>query len=251
MSTVKERNRQQHSHDFDYYSKVGQEYYDAERHPTCAAFGEASFALLKQSVPPEFGSSGQIISDIGAGQSVVAQLLGNRIDRVKALYLIDNSPEMLGYSKKLHFSNVVRCITSASEIDSLGVHFDFVVGGLGDPYNDVGFWKAVSRSLCDDGVCFYTTPSFEWASTYRSTNLSETPDSALFELRDGQRVHLPSFIFNESEQTKLMNSFGLAVQHIEHFKVSSLSSVPKKLTHLHTDTPVVTLYKVSKKTKMK
>jgi hypothetical protein len=227
------------------YAAVASEYYDVALHPTCAAFNSASFKLLQDYF---FGRAlgGAVICDIGAGKSQVARLLGSRLTQLDSFWLVDASQEMLSWSDKLNDPNIRRRIEAAENIHLLDIRFDFIVASLGDPYNCGAFWHSVERSLRTDGVCLFTTPSYEWASSFRRADRNEVTDKALFVLADGSRHYVPSYIYSPSKQCELLRVNSLEIFSIRNATIECLGSVPPKLSHLDTRTPVVTLYEISR-----
>jgi 2-polyprenyl-3-methyl-5-hydroxy-6-metoxy-1,4-benzoquinol methylase len=227
------------------YAAIASEYYDAALHPTCAAFDAASFGLLEDyfSVKTLIGA---LVCDVGAGISQVAKLLGNRVSELDALWLIDASREMLTWSDQFIYPNIRRRIAAAENLHLLGIQFDFVVASLGDPYNTSAFWHAVESSLSPDGICIFTTPSYEWASSFRRAESNEVADKALFVLADGSAHYVPSFINSPFNQSRLLRANSLEISATKHATIERLRSVPPKLSHLDAMTPVVTLYEIRK-----
>src|SRR5216683_2735662 len=81
------------------YELVAQEYYDAERHPTCANFREASRLLFRRwlSLVP----NRKLICELGAGKSLLAEILTEALRSLDTVTLVDESPSMLAYSRAL------------------------------------------------------------------------------------------------------------------------------------------------------
>lgn len=227
------------------YASVASEYYDVALHPTCAAFNSASFRLLQDYFSNRaLGSA--VICDIGAGESQVAKLLGGRLTELNAFWLIDASQEMLSCSDKFNHPNIQRRIEAAENLHLLDIRFDFIVASLGDPYNSVAFWHSMERSLKTDGVCLFTTPSYEWASSFRRADRNEIADNALFVLADGSRHYVPSHIYSPSEQCQLLRTNSLEICSTKNATIECLESIPPKLSHLNTSTPIVMLYEISR-----
>lgn len=227
------------------YATVASEYYDVALHPTCAAFSSASFRLL-QDYFSKRALGGAVICDIGAGESQVAKLLGSRLTELDVFWLVDASQEMLSCSDKFDYPNIQRRIEAAENLHLLDIRFDFIVASLGDPYNSGAFWHSVERSLRPNGVCLFTTPSYEWASSFRRADRNEIADKALFVLADGSRHYVPSYIYSPSGQCQLLQTNSLEICSTKNATIKCLGSVPPKLSHLNTSTPVVTLYEVSR-----
>lgn len=238
-SVVKRRTDQPIASD---YGPVGDEYYDVVKHPTCAAFGSASAQLLAQYMSWPKTTPRLKICDVGAGRSIVAALLGDQLESVGQLFLVDESPEMLAWSNGLHTKNIIRKIAAASTIDQFGVKFDMIVASLGDPYNTNEFWRSVANALTPRGVCLFTTPSFEWASTFRRVESEEADNLALFELRNGDKHFVPSIILSEENQHKMVRVAGLTVTRSDRLSLEDTLKRPPKLAHLDASVPVATLY---------
>jgi ubiquinone/menaquinone biosynthesis C-methylase UbiE len=114
---------------------------------------------------------------------------------------------MLSYSKR--FQGIARLVVG----DALALPFpnssiSLMVASLADPFNLPLFWSEMRRVLEKGGYGIVTLPSYEWASSFRKNTLREREGAALFKLRTGEQVHLPSSIRSEREQVGLMSSFG-------------------------------------------
>lgn len=119
-----------------------------------------------------------------------------------------------------------------------------VVSSLGDPYNGEGLWQELRRVLAPGGSVFFSTPSFEWAQTFRRHSGSPV-DVAEFTRTDGSVVYLPSFVHAVAEQMQLIRRLGLVVTEVRHTTLRELplQGRSQKLTDvLLSDDPVVTVF---------
>ena len=188
------------------YELVAQEYYDSERHPTCSNFREASLILLRKWRVPILQS--RSICEVGPGRSLVAEFFLSARDNLDRLVLVDESASMLAYSEKWRDAGATLKIGSAFSLPVPSNAFDLVVSCLGDPYNTFSFWTEVRRVLVPGGTCLFTTPSFDWAHSFRIASDSKYMESADFELFDGTHIQLPSFIRPPADQAILIRSAG-------------------------------------------
>jgi SAM-dependent methyltransferase len=194
------------------YELVAVEYYDSVRHPTCANFREASSILFRKWFNRIADNTR--VCEIGAGKSLVAEILTKERRSLRGLVLIDESPSMLSYSEIWKEEGVKLVIGSASALPCGSDSLDVVASCLGDPYNSIALWNEVHRVLKPNGRCLFTTPSYDWAQAFREGTEMKASE---FELRDGSHILLPSYIYSEKEQVRLIESADL--------KVSDISSV--------------------------
>lgn len=227
------------------YDQIAEEYYDKEMHPTCAAFDCASHHLLSGFVSA-LSMCGKTICDVGAGRSQVAQLLSGEFGSFGSLHLVDNCEKMLKWSQIFCLDNIERHLLDAAHIDALGIEFDYIFASLGDPYNTISFLASARKSLRSSGTLAFTTPSYEWAEMFRSSDNDEEINKALFVRSNGTRHFVASHIFPETYQLRIMEESGLRVREVKYFTVSQLDLVPAKLKGLPADAPVVTLYVADK-----
>jgi SAM-dependent methyltransferase len=185
------------------YSSVAAEYYDAQRHPTCRNFRDASRSLLQEAlgVIPRSGSA----LEVGAGDALLGELAPNEFDR---LILLDKSEEMISYSRK--FSQIAELVVG----DALALPFEsntfsLIVASLADPFNEPRFWNEIQLTLKFGAYCVFTTPSYDWASSFRMRSAEEQRGAALFHTRRGERIYLPSFVEPEAAQRRTIESAGL------------------------------------------
>jgi SAM-dependent methyltransferase len=195
------------------YGAVAAEYYDVDRHPTCRNFRDATKAFLQASLDGSYVDG--ITLEVGAGQSLLAECANLHF---KHIVLLDHSIEMLSYSRR--FANVARLLVGdACNLPIADTSVSLIVASLGDPYNVEAFWYEVARCLRKGGQCLFTVPSYSWARSFRQSSKIERDDAAYFELRDGQRLYLPSFVRPPAEQENLIRQSGLEIS-----KVSNLTA---------------------------
>jgi hypothetical protein len=124
-----------------------------------------------------------------------------------------------------------------------------LVSSVGDPYNQYEFWSEVYRILKPGGISLFTTPSYEWAVAFRVTASNEIKMKAEFELEDGRRVYVPSWIYSKDEQIKMIEKNGLLVKDVADVPTSALKSnrlSPKLLVGHGSQAIVVTGYMLMK-----
>ena len=84
---------------------------------------------------------------------------------------------MLAYSAAWFRRGARPVIADALRLPIRSACFGLVVASLGDAYNDPQFWSEVSRVLQPGGVVLFTTPSFEWAVSFRREEPGGNRDS--------------------------------------------------------------------------
>ncbi len=223
------------------YGRLASEYYDVELHPTCSAFDQLSSSLLKEWLSSRKTAS-LTVCDVGAGNSQVARILDERLAELSALWLVDESREMLDCSRRFQSANVHRRIARADQLHLFGIKFDLIVASLGDPYNTDAFWHSVKSSLSDDGRCLFTTPSFEWASTFRQADSDELMGRALFVLSNGEKHYVPSYIYPTETQNQMLTRNGLEIIEKRECAAANLAQIPPKLAQVPPGSSIVTLY---------
>jgi SAM-dependent methyltransferase len=224
LESLPERQSQANRGGLRGYEAIAGEYYDALRHPTCANFREGSRGILSAWLLP-IPLEGLTLCEIGAGKSVLAELIGPRLDRLDRLFLIDESSSMLDYSAGWEKQGAHLIVGDASSIPMDAGSVDLAVSSLGDPYNGPAFWAEVRRILRSGGRVFFTTPSYEWARSFRSAQASDL-NVAEFELSSGEIVSVPSFVLPVSEQIRLMRDHGLDLDRVMDVPTSALGSAP-------------------------
>ena len=207
---------------FGTYEQLASEYYDSSRHPTCANFREGSILLLHSWLRKLLPVRGRFC-EVGCGMSVGAELLAGNGAALDRLTLVDSSRSMLGHSRKYANLGAQLLVGDAFLLPLPSQSFDFVLSSLCDPYNKLSFWKEVHRILLPDGIAFITTPSYDWAAAFRRSS-EYARQSAEFELSDGRRLHVPSWIYPKDVQRKLIEESGLLVKEVVDVAISALKS---------------------------
>lgn len=230
------------------YDRVASEYYDRERHPTCANFRDATAHVLSSWWSRNSKASGWVC-EVGAGKSLVAETLspgGRGLDR---LVILDSSRVMLDYSGQWSQAGARLARGRASALPFPKTSITLVIAPIGDPYNEPSFWSEVYRVLRRGGKAFFTTPSYAWALAFRSNSASDEMHRAEFELQDGRVVSVPSFIYTIDEQVAMIASAGLRLEEIAETPLSGLSTErvsPKLITKHGPGLSVLTAYSVCK-----
>lgn len=225
------------------YEDLGAEYYDPIRHPTCANFREASGRLIAAWLRTLLPVSDGWLCEVGPGMSLVADLLNHQDTAALArLILVDSSPSMLRYARPWVPAGAHLLLGSAFMLPIASESVQLVVASLGDPYNTAPFWKEVCRVLRPGGSFVFTTPSCNWASRFRE---GQNVKLAEFELSDGRRVEVPSWIYPRDEQVRMFEQYRLLLRQLDEVPISELKSEPlsPKLLQLRgLDASVVTGY---------
>jgi len=225
---------------------VAEEYYIRSRHPTCDNFRAASKMIIAtwlNKIP-----KGVSICEVGAGRSVVAEHLIEIGVPLHNLLITDQSARMLKYSAQLlQFGAFVK-EADAAHLPIPVESVDYLISSLGDPYNLPVFWTEVARVLTSTGKAIFTTPAYKWARHFRA-NTEQTFKNAEFELIDGSRVLLPSFIYSDCEQQNMIRAAGLKVIATRHILIRDLegeSLSPKLGLDRGQDGEVVSGYLIGK-----
>lgn len=225
------------------YEDVAPEYYDPKRHPTCANFREASALLIGRWLR-EFAPRAGVFCEVGAGRSLLAELTADLSLGEARLVLTDSSPSMLSYSRRWAGPNASLVVADSARLPFAAGSFDLLVSSLGDPYNDLSFWREARRTLRPGGAVFFTTPSHDWATAFRGR---DRDGSAEFELSNGESVYVPSKIYPRSAQIELIESAGLLARAGRHAEVllsdiKSSALSPKLLADRGADASIVEGY---------
>lgn len=226
------------------YEEIASEYYDQARHPTCANFREASARILREWLQ-KYRVRRDQICEVGAGNSLLAELLVEMGEDIHGLIISDPSPSMLGFSEKWAAWGAILSLSRAETLPVASGSLGLLVSSLGDPYNEPAFWDEAYRVLRPGGVVFFTTPAYDWAESFRLQNGQGEVMSAEFELKDGRRVFVPSWIYPVDQQIKLIMSSGIEVEEVVQVPRSALESErvsPKLLIDHLNDMNVVTGY---------
>jgi SAM-dependent methyltransferase len=207
------------------YEDIASEYYDRIRHPTCANFREASAGILKTWLQKHAVERGQVC-EVGAGNSLLAELLVDAGENPHGVIISDPSPSMLAFSNKWINRGAELSLNSAEMIPVASNSLGLVVSSLGDAYNQPTFWEEINRCLRPGGMLFFTTPAYEWAKAFRSKNGEDDMMAAEFQLKDGRRVFVPSWIYPVEKQVELIKNSGLEIWKVVHVPRSTLESEP-------------------------
>jgi len=122
------------------YEEIAPEYYDSDRHPTCANFRAASHqSLLKFLRSADV--NGKIVCEVGPGKSLLAEVLAELDCRPAEIILIDLSPSMLRYSAQSGSRQKHAIIGDGRILPLRGRSIDLLVSSLGDPYNEISFGR--------------------------------------------------------------------------------------------------------------
>lgn len=230
------------------YDDVAVEYYDQTLHPTCFDFGQASSALAADALT-RVQPRGSLV-ETGAGKSYFLRTPDALPDDA-TLLLTDASEKMLDHSRRIAGPNVTCAIALSDDLPCADASVDFVLSLLADPYNTPSFWAEVARVLKPGARAFYTTPSYVWATSFRSEGEGEVHDSAMFLTTEGKQVYVPSYVIDPEDQATMIARAGLTVEQVTHFtlanRLGSGEQVSRKLSGpLGEDAPVVTGFLVVK-----
>jgi len=189
------------------YDLVAAEYYDPQRHPTCANFGELSARFLAERLLQQTRPDSRIL-EVGAGRSIIAPMLADAGRTLGSLTLLDKSAAMLAHSASWESRGAKLVVADACATSLPSASYDMVVASLCDPYNRANFWRESARIIVAGGICMATLPAPEWAARFRA---NETADEAEFVLANGRRVAMPSFVPLPERQLAMIGEAGLTV----------------------------------------
>ncbi len=193
---------------FSSYDPVAEEYYDSEKHPTCANFRYLSerfflenFDAIRLGVDFE-----RPIIETGCGKSIIAPVAEDHFPSFpQLLTLQDQSEKMLEHSLRWQNRTSEMLVCDARNLPHASNHFSAIFSFLADPYNDGGLWDEVSRVLSPGGIWLTTLPSHRWTRTFRT-------DSDLgvsrFIVNDTKEIDLPSLTYPPHHITQEMSSRG-------------------------------------------
>jgi SAM-dependent methyltransferase len=225
------------------YEDLAAEYYDAELHPTCANFREASEGLLAKWVG-SLDAAGWI-ADMGAGESAVAPILIDAGTSIERLVLLDSSVSMLRHSAVWGGMGAHLLVGDSCRVPLMNASTMCVVASLGDAFNVQTFWQECARVLLGGGQVLFTTPSYEWARGFRTPADSHC---AVFDLQGGVSLAVPSIILPLEEQIGLIESAGLFIKEVQEFltPAARLTLSPKLLIGGAAVPSIATLYIATK-----
>lgn len=232
------------------FNVVADEYYIPTRHPTCNNFRSGSAMIIADwflHLPVDAK-----VCEVGAGKSVVAQDLLAQGRSLAHLLITDESAPMLDYSRQFEVQGATLMVANAERLPVASGSIDWLVSSLGDPYNTLGFWSEAFRVLKPAGTAIFTTPAYDWAKCFRqeTENSHATFTEAEFELVNGQKICLPSFIYPETDQRSLVEESGLTVRQVRHISIADLQGEvlsPKLCLQRGSTAAVVTGFLVRKR----
>jgi len=223
----------------DPYETIAGEYYDAERHPTSANFRYLSKRILREALPSIVTPTTDLI-EVGAGDSLVMEVIAELGLPFHSATLTDSSPTMLRYSEHWMSERVELGLEDAERLPFEANSFDLSVAILGDPYNTPAFWSGMARTTRAGGHALYTTPSRAWSTAFRGESTT-----AAFDAETGPDRNVPSFVHDEATQRQLVEAAGLRVIQVIEAPLFWLAGqrISPKLSVLHSpDAAVVTAY---------
>jgi hypothetical protein len=223
------------------FNTLAGEYYDARLHPTCNNFRVASMQIVRRHIGNKHGR----ICEVGCGKSIVAEILSEDSIQLPDLLLTDSSTAMLEHSREWEQRGAQLEVVSANQLSVEDSSINTLVGSLGDPYNDGTFWREAKRGLSPSGIIVFTTPSYEWSASFRRDLPEELANKAEFVLHNGQQVWIPSIIYPELEQIRMIEGAGLSVVKVERITLGDLAGErlsPKLMVLGEPSAPVVTGY---------
>ncbi len=202
------------------FNVVADEYYNPAHHPTCNNFRRGSAVIVARWLRETLDDD-TCICEVGAGKSLVAEVLLSDGRSLDQLLITDQSARMLQYSRPFETEGARLAVADAENLPLESGSIDCLVASLGDPYNQIGFWTEAKRVLTENGTAVLTVPSYDWARCFRKAGMTDF-DRAEFELADGRRVFIPSFIYPESQQKALVEKAGLTVEDIQEVTLGEL-----------------------------
>lgn len=205
---------------------VAEEYYIPSQHPTCDNFRAASKMIIAAWLKDV--SEGAKICEVGAGKSVVAEHLLEHGIPLSHLLITDQSARMLKYSAEFSQFGASLKEADATHLPIAADSVDWLISSLGDPYNLPKFWTEAARVLRSARKAIFTTPAYTWAKHFRADG-GKSFKEAEFQLIDGSKVLLPSFIYSDCEQQNLIQTAGLKIISMRHILIRDLEG--KKLSH--------------------
>jgi len=205
------------------YEALAAEYYDSSRHPTCANFRQASLLVVTEFLESARHSPTGLWCDLGAGDSVLLEAMDRNPWRVdhRRIMLIDASQRMLLHTPRARLRGERLVLAQVDELPLPDRSVGLVIASLGDPYNLPSFWHELGRVAEIGAVVCYTTPSYQWALSYRTVEGSPD-DRARFLLSDGNIVEVDSIILPPERQVRMCENSGFVVDQIVEISVSQL-----------------------------
>ena len=231
---------------FGSYDELADEYYDARLHPTCANLREASSVILRDWLRDFDENEEQtVVCEIGAGRSVLTELAAPTWSAA-CLILLDSSPRMLSQTLDPRGSKVVG---DATAIPLVTGSVDVLVAVLGDPYNTPDFWSEAARVCRGSGTVMYTTPSYQWAHSFRSSE--DAPfECAEFATASGA-VLVPSLVHDVDDQRDMARGAKMSLTEYREVGTSVIAGPISSKFDLaeRSGLPVVAGYRFSRDTR--
>jgi SAM-dependent methyltransferase len=215
------------------YDAVAAEYYDPQRHPTCANFGELSARFIGERIL-KLASAAARVLEVGAGRSIVAPVLAKVGRPLKPLTLVDSSAAMLANSAEWKSQGATTLVADVCATSLPSDSYDVIVASLCDPYNGPAFWREMSRLLAPGGRGLATLPAVEWVMRFRD---AEERDQAEFVLASGRRVSMPSFVPALERQLSMIAEAGLTVAEHATYSLADLTGPPSPKLEVFTNVP--------------
>jgi hypothetical protein len=188
--------------------------------------------------------------EVGAGRSILCEILAGRGRDIGGVVLVDSSMTMLEHSSRWIESGAVMICGDARQLPIPTAALAVLVVSLGDPFNDESFWREASRVLSAGAEAWVTLPAWEWAHPFRQIEDLADRDSAVFRLASGELVRVPSFVLSDRAQREIFKANGLAVLSVHDVRLSDLGEAdisPKLLTATaQPDPAIVTGYALVK-----
>ena len=180
---------------FSPYDQVADEYYDPDRHPTCANFRQLAHLFIsdlrRDFIFEEKLRNGRVL-ETGAAFSLAAEIMSRDFGNLSNLTIQDASEAMLAHSVRWQNSLKEIYVSDARQLRAGDASYDIIFSILADPYNDARLWTEISRVLAEGGYWVLTTPSHHWAKKFRS---GSDLKSSRFVIAYQEEVDLPSFTY--------------------------------------------------------
>lgn len=185
------------------YDLLAREYYERQKHPTCA-----NFAALHAVALDMIGSRvrpGERYLEVGCGMGQL-DLVASPYDVV----LTDVSEGMLSLARRRTGGLVVCRKMNAFEPDFPACTFAGVACFLADPYNHELFYRAIRNVLKTSGFLLVTVPNHVWASALRR-RLNIPLEQTIFIVHGQHTLAVPSITRPVKEQLSLLSRSGYDV----------------------------------------
>lgn len=233
------------------YDEIAEEYYDAKRHPTCANFRDLSKAWIKRLLEAAERRYDSCL-EVGAGRSILAELKKEGLTQIGRLAISDKSSKMLEHSRDLAaFCNTHFVLDAEAPSRLLPEHvnsYDLIVCSLADPYNSEALWHSLRYLVKRNGTILFTTPSLDWAESFRLQYQEGLLEVASFAMRREQNVVVRSTILSPQKQIELCRKAGFVVNQWDQLYADKIEQdeLSWKLAKARSGSvPVVTAYSFS------